>query len=91
MTLAQGGMLPSVPQSPVEAPTWPSSSLLNKRGEDEEEEEEEADKRVRAGREKTEEGDGERRRCREIEETEKEEGSGEEMTVTWLCGAAGAT
>lgn len=89
MTLAQGGMLPSVPQSPVEAPTWPSSSLLNKRGEDEEEEE--ADKRVRAGREKTEEGDGERRRCCEIEETEKEEGSGEEMTVTWLCGAAGAT
>lgn len=89
MTLAQGGMLPSVPQSPVEAPTWPSSSLLNKRGEDEEEEE--ADKRVRAGREKTEEGDGERRRYCEIEETEKEEGSGEEMTVTWLCGAAGAT
>lgn len=63
-------------------------AFLNKRGE---EEEEEADKRVRAGREKTEEGDGERRRCCEIEETEKEEGSGEEMTVTWLCGAAGAT
>ena len=65
MTLAQGGTLPSVPQSPVEAPTWPSSSPLNKRGEEEEEEEEEeeADKRVRAGREKTE------------KETEREDGA----------------
>lgn len=31
MTLAQGGTLPSVLQSPVETPTWPSSSPLNKR------------------------------------------------------------
>lgn len=51
MTLAQGGTLPSVLQSPVEAQTWPSSSPLNKRGEQEEEE-----KGVRAGREKKEEG-----------------------------------
>ncbi len=58
MTLAQGGTLPSVLQSPVEAPTWPSSSPLNKRGEEEEEDE----KGVRAGREKKEEGDKERPR-----------------------------
>ncbi|TKS76787.1 Matrix metalloproteinase-19 [Collichthys lucidus] len=50
-------------ESPVEAPTWPSSSPLNKRGEEEEEEEERVDDSVRwtGGSEK------------EMEDTGKEE------------------
>lgn len=56
MTLAQGGTLPSVLQSPVEAPTWPSSSPL----------EEEEIKGATEGRGKTEEGDKERPREKAI-------------------------
>lgn len=54
MTLAQGGTLPSVLQSAVEALTWPPSSPLNKR-----------EKRKRRRR-RTSEGRGERKRRTEI-------------------------
>lgn len=101
MTLAQSGTVPSVLQSPVEALIWPSSSPLNKRGEEKEEEEKTEKQWEQRERERKKERDKEKTnkvactvrwsgKLKEIEEIKKEEASRVEMTVTLLCGTASA-